>query len=197
MKIRIISIALLLCLLINTLALASCSSNDSTDEDDTTIDLENLDDIDLEKPPMLEHAIIQMIRPIDGLNDWQAGKTEHAAIFYVDDMMEIFDKLEWESAEEEGIVSGDFDFRINLYRTQSELADYEKFVKDPELQLFPITEEDKDGVSVQYLINYADKIVNMRLYDYSAHVFDIYAELDEHQMHVLLLCLKYYFGAHN
>jgi hypothetical protein len=48
--------------------------------------------------------------------------------------------------------------------------------------------------AVQYLINYDDKVINMRLIDYSAQKFDLYAELDENQMKMVILCLKYYFG---
>ena len=51
--------------------------------------------------------------------------------------------------------------------------------------------------AVQYLINYDDRIVNMRLSDYSAQKFDLYAELNETEMKMIVLCLKYYFGPLN
>ena len=111
-------------------------------------------------------------------------------------MMKIFDELEWKNSNEEILISGDFDFRINLYRNEMSLMDYDRFVKDPEVKIFS-REDGNSKISVQYLVNYTDKTVNMRLFDYSAEVFDVYAVMDDYQMRVLVLCLKYYFGAQN
>ena len=196
MKTRIISIALLLCLTINIFTLTSCSTSKSNSKDTTDTTLETELDIELPEAPKEERAIIHMIKPVDDLEGWQSGKTEPSAVFYVDDMMNIFDELEWKQSDEEVLISGDFDFRINLYRTEMSLRDYEKFVKNPEVEIFS-KEDGNSNISVQYLINYTDKTVNMRLYDYSAEVFDVYAEMSESQMKVLILCLKYYFGAQN
>lgn len=193
MKTRIISILLLLCMAINIFTLSSCTTPASNDVEDTT-DAEL--DFELTKAPEQERAIIHMIKPVEALEGWQSGKTEHSAFLYIDDMMKIFDELEWKNSDEEVLISGDFDFRINLYRTEMSLREYEKFVKDPEVEIFSRNDGNSE-ISVQYLINYTDKTVNMRLIDYSAEVFDVYAVMDDYQMRVLVLCLKYYFGSQN
>ncbi len=195
MKTRIISILLILCMAINIFTLSSCSTATSGDNVDTT-DTDSELDFELTKAPEQERAILHMIQPVEALEGWQSGKTEPAAFLYIDDMMKVFDELEWKNSDEEILISGDFDFRINLYRTEMSLREYEKFVKDPELKIFSRNDGNSE-ISVQYLINYSEKTVNMRLFDYSAEVFDVYAVMDDYQMRVLVLCLKYYFGAQN
>ena len=195
MKRRLISIALILCIALNILTLPSCTSPASSNISDTT-DTESELDFELTKAPEQDRAILHMIKPVDALEGWQSGKTEPSAFLYIDDMMKIFDELEWKNSNEEILISGDFDFRINLYRNEMGLMDYDRFVKDPEVKIFS-REDGNSKISVQYLVNYTDKTVNMRLFDYSAEVFDVYAVMDDYQMRVLVLCLKYYFGAQN
>ena len=197
MKTRILSAILLFCLIINTLVLSSCTVPASKNDEDTTDISEDTLDIELPKAPDVEKAIIHMIKPVDALEGWLSGKTEPSATLYVDDMMKIFDELEWKQSDDNILISGDFDFRINLYRKETELQGYEKFVLDPEVKIFGETSNGDKEISVQYLINYTDKTVNMRLFDYSAHAFDVYAEMSDNQMRVIVLCLKYYFGAQN
>ncbi len=194
MKTRIISIVLLLCMILNIFTLTSCNTPTSGNADTTGSESEL--DFELTKAPEQERAILHMIQPVEALEGWQSGKTEPAAFLYIDDMMKVFDELEWKNSDEEILISGDFDFRINLYRTEMSLREYEKFVKDPELKIFSRNDGNSE-ISVQYLINYSEKTVNMRLFDYSAEVFDVYAVMDDYQMRVLVLCLKYYFGAQN
>ena len=195
MKTRILSSILLLCLLINIFALSSCTVPASGDDVNTTAPEDTLD-IELPKAPEMDRAIIHMIRPVDALEGWQSGKTEPSAMLYVDDIMNVFDELEWVQSDEDILISSDYDFRINLYRPEMSLRDYAKFVKDPELEIFSVSDGNSD-ISVQYLINYEEKTVNMRLIDYSANVFDVYAVMNDYEMRVVVLCLKYYFGAQN
>lgn len=192
MKTRIISIALILCLAINIFTLSSCTTPTPSVDTDTT-DAEGELDFELTEAPEQERAIIHMIQPVDELEGWQSGKTEPAAFLYIDDMMNVFDELVWENGNEDILISGDYDFRINLHRNEMSLTEYEKFIKDPEVKVFS-RNDGNSKISVQYLVNYKDKTVNMRLFDYSAEVFDVYAVMDDYQMRVLTLCLKYYFG---
>ena len=159
-----------------------------------------------------DRAIIHMIKYVSELEDWQVGKTEFHAFYYINDMMEIFDALEWNNGDIVNL-SGDFDFRIDIYRPLSELDEFEKFFdridgeneKDEETKAEPEetkaedteapedTPEDRK-LAVQYLINYKDRVINMRFSDYSAQKFDVYAEMSESEMKMIILCLKYYFG---
>ena len=154
-----------------------------------------------------------MIKDVDALENWQVGKTEFKAHYYVSDMMEIFDSLEWTDGDIVNL-SGDFDFRIDIYRPLSELDEFEKFFKrygdgetdettEPDEDssseesdaVTDSTDSDKDRkLAVQYLINYNDRVINMRFSDYSAQKFDVYAEMSEAEMKMIILCLKYYFG---
>ena len=195
MKTRILSAILLLCLTVNIFALSSCNTPVSSGEVGTTATEDTLD-VELPKAPEIDRAIIHMIKPVDTLEGWQSGKTEPSAVLYVDDMMNIFDELEWMQGDEDILISSDYDFRINLFRPEMGLRDYAKFVKDPDLEIFSLSDGNSD-ISVQYLINYEEKTINMRLYDYSANAFDIYAVMNDYQMRVVVLCLKYYFGPQN
>ena len=216
MKKRFLSLLLILCLLINVLFAVSCVSSGDENNDDSAdhtdpadLDIEDIipadKDFELSPPPADKPAIIHMIQPVDDLADWQAGKTEHSASLYVDDMMKVLDALDWQGSGESFAVSSDFDFRINLHRSKEEMDAFASFFASSEDEnetdtAEPDTEGDsQDGytaeaISVQYLINYEDRLVNMRLSDYSALTFDIYAELEENEMRLLILCLKYYFG---
>ena len=115
MKKRIISISLILCVALNIFTLSACTAQTSANNTDTT-DTDSTDTLDFEltKAPEQDRAILHMIKPVDALEGWQSGKTEPAAFLYIDDMMNVFDELEWKNGDEEILISGDFDFRINL-----------------------------------------------------------------------------------
>ena len=219
MKKYIISILLIICTLANLCLLSACAIlNFNGDPDDVAVDgsvdsnndegKESIEsEFELTPPPKEKPAIIHMIQPIGELTGWQAGKTEFSAKYYVDDMMDILDSLDWKDGNSFSI-SGDFDFRINLYRTTGDLEEYKKFFDFHKETTEAVTDDIAEStiasqdttdktLSVQYLINYKDRIVNMRLSDYSAQTFDIYAEIGESEMKMLVLCLKYYFGPAN
>ena len=211
MKKLIAAITLLICLTITLCFANSCGTsgnNDNGGKDPSTpqTQVQSLgdDDFGITAPENDDRAILHMIKDVAELEDWQVGKTEFNAKYYVDDMMEIFDGLSWSNAD---IInfSGDFDFRIDLYRTEADLNKFEQFTgqTDTTEVSSTITSSVDTGDSepsenkkyaVQYLINYDDRVINMRLIDYSAQKFDLYAELDENQMKMVILCLKYYFG---
>ena len=199
---KLISIFLVLCLAC-TIVLSACKNvNDDisipadADTEATSESESTEDEVTIFLPPFPEQtrAILHMIKPVESLDGWQAGKTEPAASLYVDDMTKLLDELDYKQSSDEVLISGDYDFRINVRRLASELEAYKAFINDPESDIFPAEGEEDKLISVQYLINYTEKTVNMRFIDYSAHVFDVYAELNENQMRLLTLCLKYYFG---
>ena len=211
MKRPIVAIILLMCMTFTLCFANSCgdiSDKDNNDSDSSTPPSESQsdteDDFGITEPENDDRAIIHMIKEVNSLEDWQVGKTEFHARYYIDDMMDILDGLEWVSGDIINL-SGDFDFRIDLYRTRSELTEFDKFIvkndttTESEETDKPAdtgsTEDDKDRkIAVQYLINYDDRVVNMRLTDYSAQKFDIYAKIGESEMKMIILCLKYYFG---
>lgn len=216
MKKRLICLFLLLCITVNTYILSSCSiiRNNDIDDDVAVNGSESItfwdesleSEFELPPPPTEKPAIIHMIQPTEMLEGWQSGKTEHSASLYVDDIMKVLDSLEWEKASDGIEISSDFHFRINLYRPQNELEPFFSFVdltesdqeesKEVDTDTTPTDDGEQDSISVQYLINIDDKIVNMRFSDYSAQTFDIYAPLGETDVKILVLCLKYYFGAY-
>lgn len=212
MKKLIAAITLLVCMTVTLCFANSCDA--AGNNDDTTSKAPSVsqpqgesvtdDDLGITAPLNDNKAILHMIKDVDALKDWQAGKTEFNAKYYVDDMMEIFDGLSWATADTINF-SGDFDFRIDLYRTEADLNKFEQFAdssvttKDLDDDSAPTNKDNAKSTenkkyAVQYLINYEDRIVNMRLIDYSAQKFDLYAELDENQIKMVVLCLKYYFG---
>ena len=210
MKRLVVAITLLICMTVTLCFANSCgdtSDKDNNDKDSSTPPSESQSDTEedfgITEPENDDRAILHMIKEVDALEGWQAGKTEFNARYYIDDMMDILDGLDWSNADLTNL-SGDFDFRIDLYRTYVELEKFEQFTVQADTTLpFADTEEtesDTDEIienqkyAVQYLINYDDRIVNMRLTDYSAQKFDLYAELNETEMKMIVLCLKYYFG---
>ena len=212
MKRLIAAITLLVCMTITLCFANSCDTagnNDDTTSKEPSVsqpqgDSVTDDDFGITAPTNDDKAILHMIKDVAALKDWQVGKTEFNARYYVDDMMEIFDGLSWSNADTINF-SGDFDFRIDLYRTEADLNKFEQFAnptattETSEAVTAPADTDSSESIedrkyAVQYLINYDDKVVNMRLIDYSAQKFDIYAELDENQMKMVVLCLKYYFG---
>ncbi len=197
-------------MLCSALSFSSCSvlyHNDGPNTERVTESLDESETTDLELDMSHEDnsAIIHMIQPINGLEGWSSGKTQNFARYYIDDMMEILDGLEWKD-DDTIRVSNDFHFRINLDRPLSELDAYRAFFHsddteatsntspDAESEKAPEENDTNKSLSVQYLINYKDRMVNMRLTDYSAQSFDVYAEIGESEMKMLVLCLKYYFG---
>ena len=211
MKKLIAAITLLVCMTITLCFANSCGTSGNNDNDGKNPSMLQTqgqsatdDDFGITAPKNDDRAILHMIKDVAELKDWQVGKTEFNARYYVDDMIEIFDGLSWSNAD---IInfSGDFDFRIDLYRTEADLMKFEQFAvqADATETSDTVTSTADTGntettedrkYAVQYLINYEDKVVNMRLIDYSAQKFDLYAELDENQMKMVVLCLKYYFG---
>ncbi len=207
---RLVCLLLLLSTVCSAFWFSACSITDHNDDPDnipangeideiTSLPLDEQDTnsaFELDPPPMDKPAIIHMIKPSELLEDWQSGKTELSASLYVDDMMKVLDSLEWENASDDIEISRDFHFRINLFRPKEELSPFLSFISDAEETTAEAeTEDTTSDISVQYLINIEDKIVNMRFSDYSAQTFDVYAELDETNVRILVLCLKYYFGA--
>ena len=210
MKRRLVCLLLLLSTVCASISFSACSKIDNDRDNDNVpvngdtfdtsflpLDSQDTDsDFELEPPPAEKPAIIHMIKPTELLEDWQSGKTELSASLYVDDMMKVLDSLKWEEASDDIQISSDFHFRINLFRTNEELSPFLSFINGKEESTSETASENTTSdISVQYLINVEDKIVNMRFSDYSAQTFDVYAELDETDVKILVLCLKYYFGA--
>lgn len=195
-----------------TLSLISCSDDTTNDDvnapkDDVTDDKDNdnsnengeLDNItDIDPDIMNNSTTIHMIQSVDRLENWRSGKTVYDVFFYVDDMTELLDSLEWQSSDEIDIVE-DFHFRIDIERPIEEIADFEKFLlsEEPPLDTVFTVSEGHEELGVQYLINFDENVVNMKLSSYSSQVFNVSAELDESQMKILELCLKAYFGPHD
>ena len=198
-------------MLLGTVCLSSCSNTPSGDqnddsaasndtpskgESDTLGDDELLDNITDFDPEILDTSTtIHMVQSSESLEDWQSGKTVYDAYFYVDDIMELLDSLDWQNPEQATIV-GDFHFRIDIDRPIEEITDFEKFLTSTEPPLdtvFKIS-EGHEKLFVQYLINFDEKIVNMKLMNYSSQIFNTYAELNDNQLKILELCLKAYFG---
>lgn len=204
MKKSIAAITVFSLIIMNVLLLSSCSiptnapidSPEDTEQSRESLP-DNLGDFELIDTPAQKGAIIHMIRPVPSLENWQSGKTQPEARLYVDDMMKVFDELEWKISDDHTLVSGDFDFRINMYRPSSELVPYKDFITQTDVSIFPENSDEQKDISVQYLINYTDGTVNMRFFDYSAQVFDVYAKMNENQTRIIMLCLKYYFGPIN
>ncbi len=188
-------------MMLASLSLVSCDDdtpNDTPQDNNVNEqeDNESLESIGDFNPEILDNSTtIHMIQNAESLEDWQAGKTVYDVFFYVEDMMELLDSLDWKDSEQI-IVTGDFHFRIDIERPVEEISDFEAFVQETEDTAYDIftVSEGHEKLAVQYLINFDENIVNMRLLNYSMKVFDIYAELDADQLKILKLCLKAYFG---
>ena len=87
--------------------------------------------------------------------------------------------------------NSDVSEKLNTY------VPYKDFITQTDVSIFPENSDEQKDISVQYLINYTDGTVNMRFFDYSAQVFDVYAKMNENQTRIIMLCLKYYFGPIN
>ena len=188
----------------NSCANAGNGSDTDTDSSTTnTVDREDTDnDFIITAPQNEDKAILHMIKDVEALEGWQVGKTEFNAIYYIDDMMEILDGLDWSYADLSDIP-GDFDFKIDLYRTSDELENFDRSAFDTSDDSTADTAEaeaDTEPVSsdckcaIQYLINYNDRTVIMKFTDHTSQKLELYAKLGEAEMKMIVLCLKYYFG---
>ena len=147
MKRLITAITLLICMTVTLCFANACGGTgdkkDPTEKDTSTPNSEaqsdNEDDLGITAPEVEDRAILHMIKEVAALEGWQAGKTEFNARYYIDDIMEILDGLNWNNADLTNL-SGDFDFKIDLYRSSLDLEKFEQFTvsTEPPLTSFDV-----------------------------------------------------------